>query len=52
MFKADRIVPREPTGPRFTPMELSEEQLTDFARRSVGSASWRYRARGVVAGVG
>ncbi|GAA1576787.1 YafY family protein [Kribbella sancticallisti] len=47
-FRVDRIVPRVPTGPRFVPRELDEEKLTDFVKRTVGTASWQYRARVVV----
>jgi predicted DNA-binding transcriptional regulator YafY len=47
-FRTDRVVPRTPTGPRFAPRELSEEQLTDFVKRTVGTATWQYRARVLV----
>jgi predicted DNA-binding transcriptional regulator YafY len=44
-FRVDRMSLRTPNGPRFTPRELPEEDVTDFVRRSVGTASWQYRAR-------
>jgi len=46
-FRVDRLQPRTPTGPRFTPRELPEEAV-DQVRRGASSASWRYRARVVV----
>jgi len=47
-FRVDRITPRIPTGPRFVPRELDEKSLTDYVQRSVGTASWQYRARVLV----
>ncbi|MEI8410619.1 MULTISPECIES: helix-turn-helix transcriptional regulator [unclassified Kribbella] len=44
-FRVDRMSLRTPNGPRFTPKELPEKDITDFVRRSVGEASWQYRAR-------
>ncbi|MET7394861.1 YafY family protein [Dactylosporangium sp. NPDC005572] len=48
-FRVDRIEPRTPTGPRFTPRALppDREIATQLARR-VDEATWRYRARVVV----
>ncbi|WP_338761820.1 WYL domain-containing protein [Nocardia vulneris] len=43
-FRVDRIVPKTPNGPRFTPRELSEAELADRVQRGVGAATWRYRA--------
>ncbi|TDB74868.1 YafY family protein [Micromonospora sp. KC723] len=43
-FRVDRITPRTPTGPRFTPRELPED-VADRIRRGVSSAAWRHRAR-------
>ena len=43
-FRLDRLVPRTPTGPRFTPREPPEEAAT-YVSRSVSSAPYRYRAR-------
>ena len=47
-FRVDRVVPKVPTGPRFVPRELSEEDLEDFVKRSVGTASWQFRAKVLV----
>jgi predicted DNA-binding transcriptional regulator YafY len=44
-FRVDRMTVRTPNGARFTPRELPEEDVAEFVRRSVGEASWRYRAR-------
>ncbi|TCO32873.1 putative DNA-binding transcriptional regulator YafY [Kribbella steppae] len=47
-FRVDRIRLKTPNGPRFTPRELPEEDVAEFVRRSVGEASWQYRARVMV----
>ncbi|HEU4946502.1 MAG TPA: WYL domain-containing protein [Kribbella sp.] len=47
-FRVDRMSPRTPTGPRFTPRELPEKDVSEFVQRGVGSAVWRYRARVLV----
>jgi predicted DNA-binding transcriptional regulator YafY len=44
-FRADRIRPRIPTGPRFVPRELPGGDVVTYLLRGVGSATWRYRAR-------
>ncbi|WP_433159720.1 helix-turn-helix transcriptional regulator [Kribbella sp. CA-247076] len=44
-FRVDRMRLKVPNGPRFTPRELPEEDVAEFVRRSVGTASWQYRAR-------
>jgi predicted DNA-binding transcriptional regulator YafY len=44
-FRADRIQPRIPTGPRFVPREPPGGDVVAYLRRGVGSATWRYRAR-------
>jgi predicted DNA-binding transcriptional regulator YafY len=44
-FRADRIAPRIPTGPRFVPRELPGGDVATYLLRGVGSATWRYRAR-------
>jgi predicted DNA-binding transcriptional regulator YafY len=46
-FRVDRLRPRTPTGPRFTPRDLPEEAI-DQVRRAASSAGWRYRAQIVV----
>jgi predicted DNA-binding transcriptional regulator YafY len=44
-FRADRIEPRTPTGPRFTPRDPPDGDVATYLLRGVGSATWRYRAR-------
>jgi predicted DNA-binding transcriptional regulator YafY len=44
-FRADRIQPRVPTGPRFAPREPPGGDVASYLLRGVGSATWRYRAR-------
>ncbi len=49
LFRADRVTPVTPTGPRFTPRELPpDEELTARVARGVAEATWRYRARVIV----
>jgi predicted DNA-binding transcriptional regulator YafY len=45
IFRADRIRPRTPTGPRFTPRDPPDGDIATYLLRTVGSATWRYRAR-------
>ncbi len=48
-FRVDRISPRTPAGPRFTPRELPPDaELAERIARGVGEAVWQYRARVVV----
>ena len=48
-FRVDRIEPRTPTGPRFTPRALPpDHEVTAQVARGVGEATWRYRARVIV----
>jgi len=44
-YRVDRIDPRTPTGPRFTPRPLPDEDLARYVSRGVGAAAWRYQAR-------
>ncbi|RKN43011.1 helix-turn-helix transcriptional regulator [Streptomyces hoynatensis] len=44
-FRVDRIEPKVPTGPRFAPRPLPDEDLAAYVTRGVGSAVVRYRAR-------
>jgi predicted DNA-binding transcriptional regulator YafY len=44
-FRADRIQPRVPTGPRFVPREPPGGDVATYLLRGVGSATWRYRAQ-------
>jgi len=44
-FRVDRIEPRTPNGPRFTPRELPEGDVAAYVSRRVSAAAWRYHAR-------
>ncbi|MER6210745.1 helix-turn-helix transcriptional regulator [Streptomyces sp. NPDC001073] len=44
-FRADRMQPRTPTGPRFTPREPPEGDLTAYVTKGVDAALARCRAR-------
>jgi predicted DNA-binding transcriptional regulator YafY len=48
-FRVDRIEPKTPGGPRFTPRALPPDQeIAAQVARGVGEATWRYRARVIV----
>ena len=48
-FRVDRIEPRPPAGPRFTPRPLPPDQeIAAQVARGAGQATWRYRARVIV----
>ena len=48
-FRVDRIEPRTPTGPRFTPRALPpDREIAARVARGIGEATWRYRARVIV----
>ncbi|GAT74173.1 helix-turn-helix transcriptional regulator [Microbacterium hydrocarbonoxydans] len=44
-FRADRMTPKIPTGPRFTPRPLPPEGIATYVDRGVARAAWEYRAR-------
>ncbi|MEH1166858.1 YafY family protein [Micromonospora sp. CPCC 205539] len=44
-FRADRIQPRTPTGPRFPPREPPGGDAVAHVLRGVGSTAWRHSAR-------
>ncbi|MFC4589416.1 helix-turn-helix transcriptional regulator [Sphaerisporangium corydalis] len=44
-FRADRIRPRTPNGPRFTPREDPGGDVAAYVSRGLGAAPWRCRAR-------
>ncbi|WP_204072492.1 helix-turn-helix transcriptional regulator [Planotetraspora phitsanulokensis] len=44
-FRVDRIEPRTPNGPRFTPRELPEDDVAAYVSRRVSAAAWRHHAR-------
>ncbi|NUS00238.1 MAG: WYL domain-containing protein [Kribbellaceae bacterium] len=44
-FRVDRVRPRIPTGPRFTPRELpSGGDIAAYVSRGASAAAWRYEA--------
>lgn len=47
-FRIDRITPKAPTGPRFSPRKLPGPDLATFVTRGRMAALWNYRARVVV----
>lgn len=47
-FRADRIAPKTPTGPRFEPREAPEGDAADYVSKGLGTATWAYRAKVVV----
>ncbi|WP_344176004.1 YafY family protein [Kribbella lupini] len=48
-FRVDRISPRIPTGPRFTPRQLpGDGDLASYVSRRVSAAAWRYYAKVVI----
>ncbi|WP_158882219.1 helix-turn-helix transcriptional regulator [Amycolatopsis anabasis] len=47
-FRADRISPRTPTGPRFEPREPPGGDVAAYVSGRVSAAAWRYRARVVL----
>ncbi len=48
-FRVDRIQPRTPGGPRFTPRALPpDREIAAQVARGVAEAAWRYRARVIV----
>ncbi|MDR7184486.1 putative DNA-binding transcriptional regulator YafY [Microbacterium trichothecenolyticum] len=48
VFRVDRIVPHPPTGVRFRPRVIAEDDLVQHVVRRIVRASWTYRARVVV----
>ena len=45
IFRVDRITPRTPSGPRFKPRTLTDDEAASYVQRSASTATWRYRAR-------
>ncbi|MBA2520329.1 MAG: YafY family transcriptional regulator [Chloroflexia bacterium] len=43
-FRVDRITPRVPTGPRFTPRQPPLGDVADYLARSIDAGPMRYRA--------
>jgi predicted DNA-binding transcriptional regulator YafY len=45
-FRVDRVEPRTPTGPRFTPRELPEDgDVAAYVARGASAAAFRFQAR-------
>jgi len=44
-FRVDRISPRTPTGPRFTPRPAPYDDIAVYVSGRVSAAAWRYQAR-------
>ncbi|HEX6335563.1 MAG TPA: YafY family protein [Jiangellaceae bacterium] len=44
-FRVDRMTPKIPTGPRFTPREPPFDDVAAYVSGNVSAAAWRYRAR-------
>ena len=47
-YRADRVTPKTPTGPRFTPRSLPGPDLATFVTRGRMAALWSYTARVLV----
>lgn len=45
IFRVDRVSPRSPTGPRFTPRDLPAEDIAEYVSARVAAAPWRTRVR-------
>jgi predicted DNA-binding transcriptional regulator YafY len=43
-FRVDRIVPREPVGPRFVPREPPADDLAEYVAHRVSTAPWPHQA--------
>ncbi len=44
-YRVDRMRPRVPTGPRFTPRDAPDDDLASYFSRGVSTAPYRYQAR-------
>ncbi|MGH2584006.1 MAG: helix-turn-helix transcriptional regulator, partial [Dehalococcoidia bacterium] len=44
-FRVDRMEPRPPTGPRFTPRDSSDQDAAAYVSWTISSGERRYRAR-------
>jgi predicted DNA-binding transcriptional regulator YafY len=48
IFRVDRMVARTPTGARFQPRVLPDDDAVDYVVGRVSKAAWKYRARVLV----
>ena len=44
-YRVDRITPRIPTGPRFTPRPLPETDIAAYTSKGITTRAYRYQAR-------
>lgn len=44
-FRLDRLTPKTPTGPRFTPREAPDPDVARYTSRGVSTDAYRYRCR-------
>ncbi|MBA2769549.1 MAG: WYL domain-containing protein [Sporichthyaceae bacterium] len=44
-FRLDRLTPRTPTGPRFTPRQAPDPDIAGYTSRGVTTDAYRYRSR-------
>lgn len=44
IFRVDRLTPRTPTGPRFTPREPPEGDVTAYLAHQLSTRTWPYQA--------
>jgi predicted DNA-binding transcriptional regulator YafY len=44
-YRADRVTPRIPTGPRFAPRQLPEADIAAYTSRGITTRAYRYQAR-------
>jgi predicted DNA-binding transcriptional regulator YafY len=47
-FRVDRLTPRNPNGPRFTPREPPSDDIAAYVSRGVSGAAWRHQAQVIV----
>ncbi|WP_158841707.1 helix-turn-helix transcriptional regulator [Saccharothrix deserti] len=47
-FRVDRLTPKTPTGPRFTPRDLPDGDAAAYVARTASAAAWRHHAEVVV----
>lgn len=48
VFRVDRMVPHAPTGARFRPRVIPEDDVVEYVVRRVSKGAWKYRARVLV----
>lgn len=48
VFRVDRMVPHAPTGTRFRPRVIPEDNVVEYVVRRIIKAAWKYRARVLV----